>query len=567
MTRNQRDLPTWCGWLAVTVAVGMMAAVGWGSSAPLFRADEIGNLGNAQLFANPGTTWLLAGKAYMPGMGILLTPVWLITDDPATAYRIAIAMCAVMGLLVILPLRRIAKHFGAAPVTATILAALVVVAPSRVLGSNYVWAENLLVLLVSTTVVLLLECGPSTRFSGGVLLGAAAGATFLAHGRALPFAVGALLVAVWLLRSQPRVAASAAVTGAATLAASYVLFGYVADALYIGDDRVASTLDDIRRATPETYFASLGGQAWYQVAAWAGLTALGAIVLGGAAQRKGWRSAPAGVFALLAGMSLLVPLVIANPVVEDRGHVYFYGRYLDAFLVPLAVIGLAGIVRGVRWRSWITSLGVGTAGGLVFVLASAPKIGEGFMITPAHVPGVAYLVRVVPTDTQWPGSWALVVILSLVPAVVLAVTSRWPRVSLTLFAVWAVGVSLYSDEAKFDRFDQLYRSPPFQVDVLAAVDPAITLFGDVTSAQVQNNGNEFTFWSHPRAFVYMDTRKDTSDVVLFIADLSAPFVAQSGASPFVGSIVGDSATWVVPGTLHDQLDAQGRLLHKRSDAD
>ena len=553
--------------MSVLAAAAVLVAVQWRSVAPLFRADEIGNMGNAYLFTHPDSTWLLAGNAYMPGTGLVVAAAWLITSDPTIAYRIAVVMAALLGLAAIAPLRALAREFGAAPNVATVTSALVVVAPSRALASNYVWGENLLVVCVATALLLVLRLreGPTVRHA--VYLGAVAGAAFLAHGRALPFSLAVLAVGALLMRRHRRQLCALLGIGALTLSISYLLYRYVGSSLYLADERVSKTLDDISRIDLVSYAGLAAGQVWYTVAAWAGLTVIGAAALLARARREGWRGPASGATLVLLSVSATVPLLLSNPeTVDGRAHVYIYGRYLDAFLVPLAVIGLVALVRGVRARTGLVVVGLGAvaaAGAALMLESQVPASDTSWIVTPGHVPGVAHLMRINPGDAMWPGSWWAVTYLGLVPAISLAIVARWRGAALAVVGCWALGLTVYSDAVKFDRFDQDFRVAPLQVEALGGINSDTILYGDTDSGHVLANGNEFTYWATPRAFVYMDTSRDTSEVEIFIAALDSEFAASHDAAPLAGTIVGNSATWVMPGELRDELEAQGRVMQRR----
>jgi hypothetical protein len=89
------------------------------------------------------------------------------------------------------------------------------------------------------------------------------------------------------------------------------------------------------------------------------------------------------------------------------------------------------------------------------------------------------------------------------------------------------------------------------------------LHGESSSPHAYINGNEFTWWTTPRAYIYIDPLPDAPAIDLMVGDLDSEFAAERGAWPLRGSIVGNSAVWVFPGALRDELDAQGLVLHPR----
>lgn len=559
-SRPLRDVPRWVAVASVILAGAVLIEVQWGSVGPQFSNDEIGNLGNAMLFAHPGTTWVLTGWAYMPGMSVFLTPIWWLTSDPALAYRLAILLCAAVGLAAIQPLAELARRFGSPYRWSFVFASIVVAAPSRALYSNYVWAENLLFLCIAWTVVLVFRLAERPTVANSLAYGAFSAGTFAAHGRALPFAMVAVVVGGAVLWHRRPLAMRVFAAWLLVAVGAYGLFRYATDAIYISGGRESGTLAGLANATPSGYAVTVVSQVWYQVAAWAGLTVIGALTLLARARAERWRGAAMATVVLMAPMALAVPLLLAVPPGGDpRITLHVYGRYLDPFITPLAVIALARLQRHMSARVKAL-LAVGYAGSAgAFLVWCVPSIPVGGSFTSAHAPGVSYLLHPEYVVTGGKEDWARLVWLAVLPAIVLVVVARLRAVAVVSLSLWFVSVTVWTDIAQFERFEAVHRSEPPIVSLLAGIDTGVPLYAEPKSQFPLQQGNRFAFWLYPRAYVYMDTSKDTSGVQMFLGDVSSTFAREHGASELVGSHDGSAVIWVLPGPLDDQLAKQGRL--------
>ncbi len=554
------DLPRWAAWFSVSALAAVLVAVQWRSFAPVFANDEVGILGASRLIARPATDWLLTGDSYMPGLSVLIAPAWWVTSDPLTVYRIAVLLCVVIALLTVLPLANLARRFGAAPNLSVVVAAIALAAPARALESNYVWAENLLVLLVSCTLAAAWRFADAPTVRSAALLAVAAGGAVFAHGRALPFAL--VMIAVAVLASWRRLSVwlTLVAVGGAVLALAYALLRYVSESIYFESDRVGSTLDDISRATPLGYVEILASQVWYQIAAWAGLTALGAAALFTLAVRSQSRRVGVLVAAPLVAMILTVPLLLADsPDLLTGVHVHFYGRYLDAFLLPLAVAGLVRVAAGLSVRTRVTLAATVVVVSIAFLAWVAPAIPVGANLTSPHVPGVAHLLHPTYAVTGDAENWTVVAILAAVPALALLAISRWRAATIVVLGIAAAVGTVVSDARNFDPLEESMRSPRPAVVAVEAVDPGVPLHANSRSTYAVTHGNILSFWLAERGYIYVDPADGIGGVQMMLGDLDDPGAQSSGSRALVDSEHGASVVWVLPGPLADALDAQGLL--------
>ncbi len=556
---RQGDLPRGSAHAAVVVAIAVYVVVAWNSTAPVFFTDEVGNLGVAKLFADPQAAWLLTGASYMPGFSVMLTPAWWVSSDPLVVYRLAIVLGVLISLTTMVPLAALARRFGAAPRMSWVVAAIVIAAPARALNANYVWAEMLLFLAVAWTIELAFRL-PKADARLAVTYGAVAGVAFAAHGRALPFTILAIGLGAWLARGSLANVGAVVLGGAVTAGGAYGLFVYASSSIYIESDRVSSTLDGIGGVTVGGYLETVASEAWYQIAAWAGLTVIGLGVVVRAAWRERMRGPSTVLVALAMAMALAAPVLIADSEgLLTRIDAHFYGRYLDPFVAVLAVVGLARLTRPVRVRWALALAGSAVASAGIFLLVIAPGIPAGVYLTPIHVAGVAYLLHPGYVLTGQAENWGVIAFAAIAAAVVVAAASMRRLVALGIVGAWLVAATVWTDTRMFDLFEAPQRSQPAVAAAVAPIDTGIDLYADYTYRYAYSHGNQLTFWVAPRRYVYVNSARDSEGVEMFLGGATSDVAIRSGARPIDATLPSDAVVWILPGPLQDDLDARGRL--------
>lgn len=294
-----------------------------------------------------GTDWtLLDHSTWQPGLAILLAPIYWVTDDAVVVFRAAIALNAAIGGLCAVLLAMLARRLTALSLRSCVFAAgAVALLPAGLSSSAHVWAEPLVTLTFLGVLLVIMRYLDTPGVSSGLIVVAAAGATFLVHGRLLPLLVmsAVVLVANELRRATwPR-----AVLFAAASLVAYLVTKWFSDvvhrAVWDGANDVNTVTSTLRRLSSPTDVAqTFVGQLWYQLATTAALAGIGFIVLTrrvvGRDPVERTRRRDSAVV-----LGLVVPLVGVSAVFmsgRPETHHLIYGRYNDAVMWPVLVVAI-----------------------------------------------------------------------------------------------------------------------------------------------------------------------------------------------------------------------------------
>ncbi len=449
--------------MLAALAVGHLAIAAQ-SVGPAYLFDEVGYLAGAQVFADPSATWALCGDGYAVGYSAILAPLWWIFGDPATVYQAAAYLSALIGALVMLPASALARRFGASGGLALAIGAIVTIAPTRALMDNYVLAENPLTLLVVTSAVLAWDVARRGGRWRTVLLGAAVGASVLVHSRALPLAA---ITLAWLIvravssdGARRRVALVGTIPIVALAIAGIALQGWMTDRVFADGSQADKLASSLGSTSPGALAHVVLGQWFYQGVAWSVLTTLGVGVLI-VAVSKGKRTAGlarvavgarAWLLAVVVGQAaFFVWILAASADVGTRLDIPIYGRYLDPFVVPLAVLGACAIARRRGGRLvTVASLSVVLAS-LTYAVLVVPTLAPRAPWIPFAIPGLAPYLDIAAGDPR-PGLY-LAGVLTIAGAFAVWALRRWPRAVLAALIVGFAGATTFADFARIDPFE------------------------------------------------------------------------------------------------------------------
>jgi hypothetical protein len=363
-------------WALAALAAALVVAVArrWvsrGRDEYAIWPDEPAQLAIAR-FIGGGTRWNMHDHSvWRPLFGTILAPVYLFTDDPVTVFHTALLLNAVLGGVAVALLVYVARRLTPmGPWWSASVAVVVSLAPSVLFTADFVFSESLVAPLFLGTLLVLLRLHERPGLRDGVLAGLLAGAAFGAHSRMLPLtiiALGVVGLAVFRRRLAVRDGAISALVAVASVYAVSVYTSYVVDRLWDTPSTRNSSggvLHQLASGLP--VLVAVLGQSWYLLVVSVGVIAYGAVVL----VRAGFvDDTPAGP---ARGDARLVLVVVGSCVALSmvfmadrwRSDQLVYGRYNDAVVTPVLVVGLAALVGAIPLRRLVATAS-GAAAGIV----------------------------------------------------------------------------------------------------------------------------------------------------------------------------------------------------------
>lgn len=564
---------------AVVSAVHLFAAAD--AVAPVWMDDEVGYLAGSRLLAGVGAPLSLDALGYYAGWPVVLAPLWWLSEDPGTVYRLAVLAAVLAGVLLVWPLAALARRLGVRPPWAVVAAGVLAAAPDRTVTSGYALAENFLALVVALLALAALRFAENPTPARALAVAGCAAYAFFTHGRAAPLVVATLVWFAAVLigrgsatgRATGRARRAAAVGLAAVVGLS--LLAHVTNRLLIARlydadvDREGAALQGLLTLDPAGAATGLVGQVWYQVAAWAGLPLLGLLVVArrAAAEVRGGAVGVACWAALLtAGTVLISVSAVSDPVANgalrvDRADIYAYGRYVAPVMVVLALVGLAAVLARVRlarrWEVVATPL-LAAAVVAVFLALVVPQVPAGAVTMPINVPGLMSWswsgITAPPDERPWLAASAAG--LSLCVATVALQRARWLLVGVLCLA--SVGASVQAEVATLRVFDRPWHAQPHLLkETVRALDLGPVSYDSVGSEAVGRNG--YQFWLTPAATPVFDSTEEPAPTDVVMARKDWPAAERLGARLVVGDPRLDEALYVLPGREQQRLRRLGAL--------
>lgn len=372
--------------LLFLLSAGVHLALSVHMVTPIVHADEFGYLMGARYLARGG---LPTGMPYSPGYSLLLVPLWWLSDSAPTVYRWALDVNAVLGGLTTVLLHQLARRLAPGARRRVWFGTAVAVSayPALLLSSDIVQSENLVFpgfLVVCLLLWRAFEVPTARRWA------AAAGATgllFAVHERALAVAVVLVIVAAaflrpWRVHARALAGAGAALAltlGAGELLTRYVTRGVTGYQLPPGGTTAGHLLHRLTSLSGLAHMGvELAGQGLYLLVGGSALFVLGVLALlgrrpwrtgtggeGSGEGAPGWPVVPAGPAAFLL-LTVLAEAALAAIFLASGSRIddVIYGRYVEAFALPVLVVGaLSAAATASRW-SWRRWLWPAVAGAL-----------------------------------------------------------------------------------------------------------------------------------------------------------------------------------------------------------
>lgn len=555
---------------AVAVTVALHAAAAASARVPLWSDDEIGPLATARLIAGVGEPLTLNHLSYYPGWAVVVAPLWWVSGDPGSVYRLAVALAAISACLTIIPLAAIARRAGASGPVAVVLASVVMAAPSRVVMSDYAVIEAFFALVVVVTAWLGMRFADGPTTGRGLAVALVASYAMFTHGRGvvLPIAVGLMFLAGFRPGSRRRTVLLLLVLVVSS-AALFAVHKGLSGALYEGGlDREDASVETVRNALSGPLLRGLVGQAWYALVAWLLLPAFGVALLARAARREVGAERRAGaatwwtvvlVGALATSTLAATNLMTGHP---PRFDAQMYGRYLDPFLLPLVLVALVGIARGLRRRTALLAWASASVVLALFVLVAVPRGERGGAWFHLNIAGLLLW--------DWPPSLSHAAapfgLASLVAAgagaLVILGGRRAPWLPIGVIGALFVASTLHAQSEVVRPTTERAGYVPGVVETVDRVDAVLGEQVPVVylSAGASYTGQNLTqFWLVPRSVEVVAQATAVGPGELVVGRRSWPQGSAIGARRLSGETDGNEALWVLPGPLAGRLDRLGYL--------
>mgnify|MGYP001812291523 FL=1 len=344
-------------WALAAVAAGAIVAVirrwtSWGRDEYAIWPDEPAQLAIAR-FLGGGTRWNMDDHSvWRPLFGTLLAPVHWFTDDPVTVLHVALAMNALLGgvaaALLVIVARRLTPL---SPRWAAGAAVVVSATPAVLFTTEFVFAESLVAPLFLGALLATLHLHEAPTLRTGVVAAVLAGAAFGAHSRMLTLTlivVGVVVLAAARRRIPLRDAALVIGVAALVVAVVEVFTRWLVSRLWDQPstrNSPAGVAEQI--AGGPAVLLSAIGQAWYLLVASIGVIAYGLVVMVRRA-RGAQGPTPAGdASVVLATVGACFALSVVFMSDRWRSDQLVYGRYNDAVVTPVLVVGIAALLGAI----------------------------------------------------------------------------------------------------------------------------------------------------------------------------------------------------------------------------
>lgn len=562
--RLQQNLPRVAAYSSFALVGVLHIYAGAADYGPVWTDDEIGVLANARVIAGVGEPYTLNHLSYYPGWSIVLAPLWWVFSDAQDVYRAAVALSALAGIALVAPLTALARRVGLSRYVAVIAACVIAVAPARTVMSSYALTENFLTLVVAMTAVAAVRYASRPTVASAGVLGLGAAAAFVVHGRLVTLlAMTVLWFGIDLVRRRGRRAALVGLATAVGLAsAGFMLHTWVTVQLYgSAGSRESTALDVFTSLVPEAVLRSGTGQAWSLTTAWLSLPFIGMVIVTTLMRREVLRRRPGlGWWALgvLVGASALSIASVSAAIARGSGRVDIvaYGRYLDPVIVPLALVGLALLLkRAASVRALLVVSGITLVVSLAFMGWIVPSVERGGWWAPINIAGLLGRSWPLQYDLAAP-PWLSFTLTAVAAVAAYLVLRRRPWLLVVGLMFYFTVSSVAAQTRLLKDWNSEQGSAPQLVRVIEQLDPAEVSY-DALGADWPSQ-NAFQFWLTGRDVIVFSSDVEAPPTDLVISRRSWPYGEAVGAGRVSGSY-GDEVLWVLPGSLYDSFEQRGLI--------
>lgn len=391
----RRARALWWPTMIFAVTVGSRVLASRHRRGYVLWPDEPAQLAFARFVAG-GARWNMHNHStWMPGYGLLVGFLGRNTSDPTDLYRVAMvtnAFLAGVAACVLYALTRRLTDLTRRGTAAAVMVAVML--PGSLFVTNFVWSEPLTVATLLGSILAMVAFDAHPTVARGLVAGGVAGAGFASHTRLLPL-LGVVVASAMIALRRRHLSRTGAAGVALWCGALFVTVTVVSRAL----------VEDIWNEPFErnSYGGLIGqlghvheaviamiGQGWYLAVTTGGLAVIGTIALIRAARSSGWddqsvrrRSAARIALVVISIEFALSGVFMAGPW---RGDHVVYGRYNDAFVGVLVVVGIASVLqharRGTLWRPAIATVGLITASWFVLDRLRGDQLADGGGVDP-----------------------------------------------------------------------------------------------------------------------------------------------------------------------------------------
>lgn len=334
-------------------------------TAPVLIPDETGYLLAARLIAGGAAGDLSGWPLYQAGYPLLIAPAFWLSGDPATVYRLVVAVNALVGASLLVLAHVALRRFDLPRPQAYLLATVTALLPSVLYYGQFAMSDAILPVVVLGWLLLVHSWIARGRPRYGVAASAVAAYCYCVHSRGSIIVVvhaGLLAMALWRRWARRRDTAVMGGVLAAGSAAAWALNAWVRARIYPGGVKSLGDLLAQRLSHLDGLGWTLGlatGKIWFLIVSTLGVAGAGLAVVGLLAVRRGTpiatRATACVTLATLTGIALA-----SSAAVPDEGAVanFVYGRYLAPLTPVLFMAGAALAARGTRTAVARAVLGV-----------------------------------------------------------------------------------------------------------------------------------------------------------------------------------------------------------------
>ncbi len=294
-----------------------------------------------------GTPWNMFDHAtWRPGLSTLIAPIHWFTDQGSAVFHGALIVNAALAgvssiLLATLAMRLTVMSRSACIVSSGIIA----VSASSLSATAYAWGESLVTLTFLATLWYLLKFYDDRQLRHGFAAIAWSVAGLTSHSRMTPLVILATLVVLanTVVRAQWRRSAKVAGFAAGAIALSYGFVFLVIWSVWDapGKSNSIGTIW-VRLDDPISILESALGQLWYQMVTTLAIFGVGMLAVARRSVLRGRIGSDARVLLFITVPMLAMSVVFMSG--RSRSDHRIYGRYNDAIVWPILIIGIGWLV-------------------------------------------------------------------------------------------------------------------------------------------------------------------------------------------------------------------------------